>query len=142
MFCPLCRAEYRSGVTVCSDCHTALVGSLDEARSSSAMLWTGDRQRTLDKVLAALDAQSIPSHIEEPVNVGPRVTLLGLPLSRMKSTFGYEVWVVSSDLERARSAIAGVKPDWFSSFLDEMNWRAIARRVVRVVRGRSRISGS
>jgi hypothetical protein len=120
----------------------ALVRSREEARSSSTKLWTGHRQRTLDKVLAALDAQSIASHIEEPVNVGPRLTFLGLPFSRIKPTFGYEVWVLSSDLERARAAIASVKPDWFSSFADEMNWQAIAKRVTNVFRNRSRTSDS
>ena len=142
MFCPLCRAEYQGGFAECSACHLTLVGSLDDARSSSALFWSGGRQRALDKVLAALDADSIPSYFEEPVNIGPRVTFLGLPLSRMKSTFGYEVWVLSSDLERARVAVAGVKPDWLSSFLDEMNWRAIAARVKRAFHRPSRTPGS
>lgn len=137
MFCPLCRAEYRDGLSECADCHVGLVGSLDETQFSSVRLWRGDRQRTLDKVLAALDTRAIPAHFKETVNAPPTVTLLGLPITRIKSTFGYEVWILASDLERARLAIANVKPDWFSSLLDEMNWQSIARRVAKLFGGSS-----
>jgi hypothetical protein len=71
MFCPLCQAEYRGGIAQCNDCHVDLVTSLDEAQSTSARLWRGDRQRLLDQVLAALDAQGISSHFEEIVNTVP-----------------------------------------------------------------------
>jgi hypothetical protein len=30
MFCPVCKAEYRSGFTTCSDCHVQLVSVLPE----------------------------------------------------------------------------------------------------------------
>ncbi len=29
MFCPKCKAEYRTGFTVCADCHVALIEKLD-----------------------------------------------------------------------------------------------------------------
>src|SRR6266481_1909144 len=35
MFCPQCKAEYRSGFTQCSDCYVDLVGELPEKQSSS-----------------------------------------------------------------------------------------------------------
>ena len=138
MFCPLCRTEYRDGFSQCADCHLGLVGSLNEAQSSSVKLWEGSLQRTLDKVLAALDAEAIPAHFEETVSSAPRVTLLGIPVTRIKSTFEYEVWVLASDLDRARLAIADISPDWFSAVLDELNWQAIARRVGRAFGGSSR----
>jgi hypothetical protein len=105
MFCPLCQSEYRDGFMECADCHVHLVNSRAEAKASSARLWKGDRQNVLDKVLAALDAQSIPSYVHEIVNVGPQVTAFGILLTR-KSAFEYEVWVFRSDLEKARTAIA------------------------------------
>jgi hypothetical protein len=105
MFCPLCRAEYRDGFTQCSDCHVGLVRSAEEARSASTKLWKGNRQKTLDKILASLDAEKIPSHFEDIVNVAPQITIFGVPLRPVKSTFEYEVWVLQTDIERARSAI-------------------------------------
>jgi len=30
MFCPICKAEYREGFTMCADCNVKLVPSLDE----------------------------------------------------------------------------------------------------------------
>jgi hypothetical protein len=108
MFCPLCRAEYREGITQCGDCHVSLVRSTDEARSASVSLWKGDRQHVLDNVLAALDVQGIPSHFEEIVNTSPQIKFFGIFLTPKKSTFEYEVWVLSSDTERARSAVAGL----------------------------------
>ena len=105
MFCPLCQSEYRDGLTECADCHVHLVNSRAEAKASSARLWKGDRQNVLDKVLAALDAQGIPSYFHEIVNAGPQVTAFGILLTR-KSAFEYEVWVFRSDLEKARTAIA------------------------------------
>jgi hypothetical protein len=108
MFCPLCQAEYRDGVTQCSDCAVALVESRDVAQSSSAQLWDGDRQHLLDKILAALDAHGIPSHYKEIVNMGPQVQILGISLTPRKSTFEYQVWVFRSDLEKARAAIADI----------------------------------
>lgn len=139
MFCPLCQAEYRDGVTECSDCHVALVSSLGAAHSSPRRLWQGNRQRTLDKVLAALDAQNIPSYFEEVVNK-TQATFLGLPLTRFKSTFEYEVWVLSVDLERTRDTIAGLKTERASSVLDAMNWQAIAKRLRQAFGGSSQPS--
>jgi hypothetical protein len=105
MFCPLCRAEYRDGFTECGDCHVGLVGSAEEARLASVRLWKGNRQRTLDKILASIDAEGIPSHFEEIVNAAPQVTIFGIPLRPVKSTFEYEVWVLHTDIEKARLAI-------------------------------------
>ena len=120
MFCPLCRAEYREGFTQCSDCHVGLVSSADEAQSASARLWKGNRQRTLDKILASLDAEKIPSHFEEIVNVAPQITIFEIQLRPLKSTFEYEVWVLHTDVERARSAIGVSKNDDAITCLDDV----------------------
>ena len=108
VFCPLCQSEYREGFTECADCHVHLVISRDQARASSARLWKGDRQHLFDEILAALDAQGIPSHFKQIVNMTPRITFLGIPLTPTKSTFEYEVWVFRSDLEKASTAIANL----------------------------------
>ena len=108
MFCPLCQSEYRDGFTECADCRVHLVNSRGEAKAASARLWRGYRQNVLDKVLAALDAQGIPSRFHELVNMGPQATTFGIPLTPGKSTFEYEVWVFRSDFEKARAAIANL----------------------------------
>src|SRR3981081_1167491 len=108
MFCPLCQAEYRNGITQCGDCHVDLVNSSDEPRHASARLWKGSRQRVLDDVLAALDAQGIPFHFEEVVNTTPQIRFFGISLTPTKSTFEYEVWVLNSDMEKARSAVTSL----------------------------------
>lgn len=109
MVCPLCRAEYLAGVITCGDCHVDLVSSTDEAQAASARLWKGDRQHVLDQVLAALDSQDIPSHFEELINASPRINVFGISPTPGKSTFQYEVRVLRSDLDRARSAVASLE---------------------------------
>jgi hypothetical protein len=106
MFCPLCQSEFRDGITECSDCHVQLVGSREQALSSSELLWKGRWQTSLDKILAELDAQSIPSYFKEIVNTAPQFSFLGIRLTPRKSTFEYEVWVFGSDRERAQAALA------------------------------------
>ena len=106
MFCPLCKAEYRAGITQCGDCHVSLVSSAQEARSASVRLWKGDRQHLLDNILAALDAKGIHAHFEEIVNTTPQIKFFGIFLTPKQSTFEYEVWVLNSDIDRAREAIA------------------------------------
>jgi hypothetical protein len=68
MFCPLCQSEFREGFAECSDCQVALVPTSAEASAAGIVLWKGDRQKELDRVLAALDDAKIPSHYKELVN--------------------------------------------------------------------------
>ena len=109
MFCPLCHAEYRDGFSECSDCHVALVATAAEAHSAAARLWRVISQRSLDKVLAALDAEKIPSRYKEIVNTAPQLSILGISITPVRSTFEYEVWVFRSDLENARRVIQNVR---------------------------------
>lgn len=112
MFCPLCQSEFRDGISECSDCHVQLVGSREEALSSRELLWKGRWQTSLDKILAELDAQSIPSCFKVIVNTTPQFSFLGIRLTPRKDTFEYEVWVFRSDRVRARAALA--KRGWKS----------------------------
>ena len=108
MYCPLCEAEFRDGFTMCSDCHVALVSTLEEAQAQRVRLWKGTRQEKLDRILGALDAQQVPSHFKEIVNMRPRISIMGIPIGPQPSTFEYEVWVFRNDLERARRVVAQV----------------------------------
>lgn len=109
-FCPLCQAEYGDGFTECSDCHVKLFASAAEAQSAAERLWKGISQRSPDKILAALDAQNIPSHFKGIINLRPQITVFGIPICPVRSTFEYEVWVFHSDLENARHVIENVFP--------------------------------
>ena len=71
MFCPECKAEYRSGFTRCADCNVELVADLPEAnpessdRSSVREVWTGDEQeRCVDTCLILKDA-GIPYEVTQ-----------------------------------------------------------------------------
>jgi hypothetical protein len=128
MFCPLCLAEYRDGIIQCRKCRTALVSSLSEAKESSKRLWKGNRRRTLDSILTALDVAAVPSHVEETVNNSARGWLLGIPLRPPKSTFEYEVRVLCTDEERAHVAIEGLETDSAPSIWNQLNWEALAKR--------------
>ena len=107
MFCPLCQSEYREGFTQCSDCHIDLVAAFKDAQSSSMRLWKGDRQKLLDSILSALDAQDIPFHWKEEVNTTPSAKWL-FSWTAIRSEIMYEVWVLRSDREKARAAIASL----------------------------------
>ena len=106
MFCPLCQSEFREGITECSDCHVQLVDSSEQALSSSELLWKGIWQTSLDKILAALDGESIPSYFKEILNTTHQIPFLGIRLTPPKDTFEYQVWVFRSDRERAHAALA------------------------------------
>lgn len=105
MFCPLCQAEYRDGVGECENCHVDLVTSREEAESSPIRIWIGSTPQSLEKVLAAIDAEGIRYHLKERVNFVPSFRILGIPLTRMKSTFEFEVWVLRSEFARALAVI-------------------------------------
>jgi hypothetical protein len=105
MYCPLCGAEYREGFAECSDCRVGLVATRAQARSSRARLWKGHQQHALDRILAALGAEQIPTHYKDIVNAVSQVRIMGIPIGPNRSTFEYEVWVFRSDLEKAKAAI-------------------------------------
>jgi hypothetical protein len=109
-FCPLCIAEYRPGFGECSECRVALLPTQAEALSASTRLWTGESDRTLDRILAVLDAHDIPAHYKQQAVPRAQVTILGFTIG--KQPFEYSVRVFRSDLERARAAMADVlNPD-------------------------------
>lgn len=68
MFCPICKSEYRKGVTQCSDCGVSLVDKLEDTDFSGAepgdeealvSIWSGDDPRECAAVKEALDTAGI-----------------------------------------------------------------------------------
>jgi hypothetical protein len=76
MFCPVCKAEYRQGFTVCADCEVALVyhlvepsamreesnadGSVDRDEDPFCAFWRGDDPRIHAELCELLEHEGIP----------------------------------------------------------------------------------
>jgi hypothetical protein len=72
MFCPQCKAEYRPGFTLCSDCQTDLVEDLPQSSDAPKAkltgedlreVWVGQSQETCIGHCIALRAAEIPYHV-------------------------------------------------------------------------------
>jgi hypothetical protein len=110
MFCPLCKAEYRSGFTRCSDCHVDLVDAVTEIPANAfsegnlVLLWAGDDLPFHASLLEDLKAAGLP-YFDRPISAYSRRAFpnrfpgTGTPL------FGFEVAVFSSDLEMAKAIL-------------------------------------
>lgn len=109
MFCPLCESEFRDGFTTSSDCGVPLVSSRNAAQASRTRFWKGASQGKYDRLLRALDAAGIPFHQKEIVNLGPRFSIMGIPIGRHPSTFEYEIWIFRGDKERAVAATKDIE---------------------------------
>jgi hypothetical protein len=132
MFCPQCKAEYRSGFMRCTDCGVALevvavrpkIESAPIAASQaepSAVLWRGQDPVSFSVILSALDEEGIfykefqrrdyAAALSRPFALG----FYGLP--------HWEVRVCASDLNAARFiAEAALRP--VSALAVETNWES------------------
>lgn len=111
MFCPNCKAEYRTGFYECSDCHVPLVDSLppdqtepgDDVDSQAAeMLWSGYNAALQNQIGAALDAANIP-YADQSREVN------WLPALEQRAP--YEIWIMRSDHDAAAKILADSFPD-------------------------------
>jgi len=111
MFCPLCKAEYRQGITTCADCEVALIPSLSaensparSARGPLVPLWEGDDLALHTSLLEALDAAKIP-YFNKPLSVYPGVRRADPFPVQPLTQFGYKVAVLSSDFPAAKQIL-------------------------------------
>jgi len=109
MFCPFCKAEYRTGIARCSDCNFGLADSVPQNDSDPnfmVMLWNGESLAFLEAVCAELD------RVEVQVAT-PRVEiLLRDPADRYHlkhlKTFPYVLGVFKRDFAAARRILETV----------------------------------
>ncbi len=107
MFCPICKAEYRSGFARCSDCQVELVEKLDDTispaiaqdRPGSEILWTGMDSGLRDAICEGLDDARI-FYYKRSRDVGP---LPGLTAAV------YGVVVHGRDLDAAKAVLEDVR---------------------------------
>jgi hypothetical protein len=105
MFCPNCKAEYRSGFTRCADCHVDLVEKLPEKNSpaSFVVLWRGEDPGFHGTLIEELERAGIRS-ADIPLDVYLRGS--GDPFRlRLGPQFGFVVSVTASDVRTARSIL-------------------------------------
>jgi len=117
--CPKCRAEYREGFSLCSDCHVLLVRERppDEQRSvgdadgrsttpfgSVVTLWEGEDLALYENLLDSLEDANI-RYYSQPLGVFPGVRRgSAFPIQPL-ARFGYHVAVLSSEIGAARGIL-------------------------------------
>jgi hypothetical protein len=110
MFCPQCRAEYRPGFTHCTDCDVDLVDALPEpeketsktlASGSLEILWEGDDLALFKCLLEELKAAGI-RYFDQALSIYPGVRRRDQFPVQPLMRFGYQVAVLSSNLEQGR----------------------------------------
>jgi hypothetical protein len=94
MYCPLCKSEYREGVSKCATCAAALVASLDAPEVQAnppRLLWIGRDSGEFDLVAGALREGQVPADAQE--------RLAGLVGSILRTQS--RIHVLQSELDRA-----------------------------------------
>jgi hypothetical protein len=114
MFCPFCKAEYRTGIARCSDCGLALVDTIpndDSDPNFMVLLWNGESLPFLEVVCGKLDQAGIA--VATPrVEVLLRDSLDRYHLKDLK-TFPYVLGVSKRDLPAARKILESVAEKGF-----------------------------
>jgi hypothetical protein len=108
-YCPICKAEYRTGFGRCCHCLALLVGSSSEADAARVvLLWEGLSRHKFEAIVAALRGANIPSQARCGADTE---TARSNPIARMadmktKSHASWQVSVLEADYERAQSVAA------------------------------------
>ncbi|MGH9776613.1 MAG: hypothetical protein ACRD50_16905 [Candidatus Acidiferrales bacterium] len=119
MFCPECKAEYRSGFTRCADCDADLVDSLDASSASGSeafsadsaesndlspeefiapqLLWSGVDTAAFTRIRSELDEAGI-AYNDERLDSRLLYASMRHPL---------EIWVQRADMQSARKVLDG-----------------------------------
>lgn len=112
MFCPMCRAEYRTGITECADCGIPLVDSLDDVEEELELaneeiefvcILEIQSRGDLAFVESMLNSEGIPYYIQGDPNLNLRK--------------GYEparIWVEKHSSDLAMELLSDFKPRLFS----------------------------
>src|SRR5215467_4215538 len=105
-YCPICKAEHRTGFARCCHCSASLVGSSSEADAERVvLLWEGSSREKFEALLAALHGANIPNQGKCGADAGaanvfnPSGRRL---LKGMKKTL-WQVCVLQADFERAQN---------------------------------------
>jgi hypothetical protein len=104
MICPICKCEYRAGVTQCSDCGVPLVDALDAPESARAAddrivcIWSGNDPRVHAEVREALKGAGIPF-------ADPSTGYSDFPTLRPR----IEICVFGADEDRAKKVLLGLE---------------------------------
>jgi hypothetical protein len=100
MFCPECKAEYRSGFTHCVDCNVDLVQKLPEeltqSREQLRRVWSGDSQSDCVELCQELKDAGITYEVSQ-IPLGPR--------SGMGVAWRFEIKVPHSLCDQARQLL-------------------------------------
>jgi hypothetical protein len=112
MYCPLCKAEYRTGFDKCSDCLTALVSTLEEANATSVvLLWKGTSQSKFNGIVDALRDANVPTLARSGASSEMRSDSIWnyIPVvsryKRASDQMTWEVSVLNSDYAKARGIV-------------------------------------
>jgi len=105
-YCPICKAEYRTGFARCCHCLAVLVGSSSEADAARVvLLWEGLSRHKFEAIVAALRGANIPNRARcgadtETAYNNPVARMMKM---KMKSQASWQVSVLEADYERAQS---------------------------------------
>jgi hypothetical protein len=105
-YCPICKAEYRTGLARCCDCLALLVGSSSEADAARVvLLWEGLSRQKFEAIVAALRGANIPNRAGCGADTGAANILRENRLLKGTKKTSWQVSVLEADYERAQSVV-------------------------------------
>ncbi len=90
-FCPICKMEYREGITQCADCHVDLVDTLPHAKQ--CLLLRIESERVYGKFKKYLEYSKIPVESEYHLE-DARFDIYGLPKHENKVMAAWETFIL------------------------------------------------
>ena len=105
-YCPICKAEYRTGFARCCHCLALLVGSSREADAERVvLLWEGLSRDKFEALVAALHDANIPNRARCGADPGAAYifNLRGRRLLKGMKKTSWQVSVLEADYERAQN---------------------------------------